>query len=187
MSPPIRRNDRARRTSAAGIVSGRSAPRRLAGFLVLLVFSAVLASFRPGTALAEEEFNLDRNRAPEENLLSLIFGSPPPMATERGILLIDAFLDDNGNGQRDPGEEDLAGKISCRLDGIDYTVPAFIPGLKYEGSYQLACSGASFEPDLTQPDLFVGQRGEIIRIDIPCRSLAEATPPPLLKNSSAKD
>lgn len=132
---------------------------------------------------AETEYNLNRQKAPEENFLSLIFGSAPPMATERGILVIDAFADQNGNGRRDPGEPDLAGQLSCRLDGIDYTVPAFIPGLRYEGSYQLACTGASYHPDLTQNDLFIGQRGEIIRLDIPCKKVAGSTVPPLLKES----
>ncbi|AMV72260.1 hypothetical protein JCM30471_07440 [Desulfuromonas carbonis] len=149
--------------------------------LLLAAFLLILAS--QAGAATEAEYNLDRKRAPQENLLSLIFGSAPPLATERGILIIDAFSDQNGNGRRDPGETDLSGQLSCSLDGIDYTIPAFIPGLKYEGNYQLSCQGASFQPDLAQPDLFIGRRGAIIRLDIPCRKVAEGEIPPLLRET----
>jgi hypothetical protein len=132
----------------------------------------------PAGAATTGEYNLNRNRAPEQNLLNLIFGSAPPLATQRGILVIDAFVDLNGNGQRDPGEPDLPGQLSCALDGKDYSVPAFIPGLKYEGTYQLNCQGPSFQPDLPKHDLFIAQRGEIIRIDLPCRKIAASTPLP---------
>ena len=137
--------------------------------LLLLVVPA-------GSAATTGEYNLNRNRAPEQNLLNLIFGSAPPMATQRGILVIDAFVDQNGNGRRDPGEPDLPGQLSCALDGKDYSVPAFIPGLKYEGTYQLNCQGPSFQPDLPKHDLFIAQRGEIIRIDLPCRKIAASAP-----------
>ncbi len=143
-------------------------------FLVLVVLLLVAPT---GTAATTSgEYNLNRNRAPEENLLNLIFGSAPPMATQRGILVIDAFVDQNGNGRRDPGEPDLTGQLSCALDGKDYTVPAFIPGLKYEGTYQLNCQGPSFQPDLPSHDLFISQRGEIIRVDLPCRKIAASAP-----------
>ena len=157
-------------------------PRRRWLLLVPILW-LLLAPFT--ATAAETEYNLNRGRAPEENFLSLIFGSAPPMATERGILVIDAFADQNGNGRRDPGEEDLAGQLSCRLDGIDYTIPAFIPGLRYEGTYKLACTGASYHPDLSQPDLFIAQRGEIIRLDIPCQKVSGTTVPPLLKQSKS--
>ena len=150
-------------------------------FLAVLGCLLALAAPAPAAgATTSSEYNLDRNRLPEENYLTLIFGSPPPLGTQRGILVIDAFSDLNGNGRRDPGETDLTGQLSCTLDGIDYTVPAFIPGLKYEGSYKLVCQGPSFQPDLPQRDLFIAQRGEIIRIDLPCRKIAQSatTPPP---------
>jgi len=153
--------------------------------LPLLAF-LLLALPAGGAPATDEEYTLSHHRAPEENLLSLIFGSPPPLATQRGILLIDAFADLNGNGRRDPGEADLGGQLSCILDGIDYTVPAFIPGLKYEGSYQLVCQGASFQPALAQHDLFIAQRGEIIRLDLPCRKISESAVPPLLSNDQPK-
>lgn len=140
---------------------------------LLLAYCLVLLAAGPGVGAENHEaYHLDRQRAPEENLLSLIFGSPPPMATERGILLIDAFADSNGNGRRDPGETNLHGQVSCALDGIDYQVPAFIPGLKYEGSYQLACSSSGYRLDLKSPDLFIARRGQILRVDIPCRPRA---------------
>ena len=149
-------------------------------YLLLAIF--LLGSGGRASAATDTEYNLDRNRAPQENLLSLIFGSAPPLATERGILVIDAFADQNGNGHRDPGEVDLSGLLSCSLDGIDYTIPAFIPGLKYEGNYKLSCQGASFQPDLAQPDLFIARRGAIIRLDIPCRKVAGTEVPPLLRD-----
>lgn len=148
--------------------------------LLLAAFLLIVAS--QAGAAPETEYNLDRNRAPQENLLSLIFGNAPPLATERGILVINAFSDLNGNGRRDPGEADLAGLLSCSLDGIDYTIPAFIPGLKYEGNYKLSCQGASFQPALTQPDLFIARRGAIIRLDIPCRKVVGGEIPPLLQD-----
>lgn len=154
---------------------------RKSGFYLLLAIVLILTG-SPATAAPDTEYNLDRNRAPQENLLSLIFGSAPPLATERGILVIDAFADLNGNGRRDPGEIDLSGLLRCSLDGIDYTIPAFIPGLKYEGNYKLSCQGASFQPDLAQPDLFIGRRGAIIRLDIPCRKVAGGDIPPLLRD-----
>ncbi len=64
----------------------------------------------------------------------------------------------------------------------DYTIPAFIPGLKYEGNYKLSCQGASFQPALTQPDLFIARRGAIIRLDIPCRKVVGGEIPPLLQD-----
>jgi hypothetical protein len=147
-------------------------------------FVLMLALIVPGVAVraeTQEEFNLERNRTPRENLLNLIFGTPPPMATERGILVLDAFLDANGNGLRDQAETDLAGQISCTIDGIDYLLPAFIPGLKYEGTYQLACSSASFVPQAVRQELFIAQRGAIIRVDIPCLPVTPGMVPPLLQ------
>jgi hypothetical protein len=155
--------------------------------LLPLLTALLLAVSASGAATTAGEYNLDRNRSPQENWLSLIFGSAPPLATQRGILVIDAFADLNGNGRRDPGETDLGGQLSCKLDGIDYPIPAFIPGLKYEGTYQLSCQGPSFQPALAQHDLFIAQRGEIIRIDLPCRKLAATAVPPLLRDSQPKN
>ena len=150
-------------------------PARLAALAILMLL--LLGAVQPCPVGAEETFNAERPRSPRENYLSLIFGSPPPMATERGILLIDAYFDRNDNGRRDPGENDLAGEVTCTLDGIDYSVPAFIPGLKYEGNYQLACNGPHYALDLKQPELFISQRGAILRVDIPCRVLGSIDRP----------
>ncbi len=149
--------------------------------MILLVL--VPAAFTP--AETQEEFNIDRNRAPRGNLLDLVFGSPPPMATERGILVLDAFVDANGNGRRDQEETDLVGQVSCAIDGIDYLLPAFIPGLKYEGTYQLACRGAVINAKSVTPELFIAQRGAIIRIDIPCEPIATDSVVPGLKMDPA--
>lgn len=154
--------------------------------LLPLLAALLLAVPALGAATTSGEYNLDRNHAPEQNWLSLIFGSAPPMATQRGILVIDAFADLNGNGRRDPGETDLSGQLSCTLDGVDYPIPAFIPGLKYEGSYKLACKGAAFQPDLPSHELFIAQRGEIIRLDLPCRKTDPPTSPAAPHDSPAK-
>jgi len=154
--------------------------------LTLLVFALLLPVAKWGqvsvAAAAEThtEFNLGRDIGKQGNILDLIFGSPPPIATERGLLLIDAFFDRNGNDQRDPGEETLDREIFCLVDGIEYDVPAFIPGLAFRGNYRMLCAGERFAPSISKMDLFVGQRGQILRLDIPCRraSLPSSPPPP---------
>ena len=148
----------------------------LLGFLAMLACSASVS-----VAAGQEEYRLESRPAPKESLLNLILGSPPPMATERGILLLDAFLDANGNGRRDEDETELAAQISCSVDGIDYLVPAFVPGLKYEATYQISCSSDRYAINLTSPDIFVGRRGEVLQVDLPCLP-TETSPEPSSEN-----
>jgi len=153
--------------------------------LALLLLSLLLPVVTVGlvsmatAAESHTEFNLDQDMGRRGNILDLIFGTPPPIATERGLLLIDAFHDRNGNERRDPGEEDLDREIFCLVDGIEYDVPAFIPGLTFRGSYRMLCAGERFVPSLKKTDLFVEQRGQILRLDIPCRKSLLSPAPPL--------
>jgi len=133
--------------------------------LILLVIPA-LGWAEPQS---QTEFNLRKGELPDQSYLDLFFGSPPPMATERGILVIDAFYDRNANGRRDTGEEFLQGKVICSIDGIDYPIPAFIPGLEFEGSYQLECRGETFQPKYSDQEIFIRNRGQVIEVALPCR------------------
>ena len=144
---------------------------RLVAVLLLFVLSAPPA--RGGES--HEEFNLEKGRIREDSLLDLIFGSVPPMPTQRGILIIDAFNDSNGNSRRDAGEDDLRREIFCLVDDIEYDVPAFIPGLDLDGSYRVLCAGDRFRPNVSEENVFIRSRGEIIQLDLPCTPLLQAT------------
>lgn len=126
-------------------------------------------------AESTEEFNLEKGRIREGNFLNLIFGSAPPMPTQRGILIIDAFHDRNGNGRREADEDDLKQEVFCLVDDIEYDVPAFIPGLDLDGSYRVLCAGDRFRPKVSQENVFVRRRGEIIQLDLPCTPLPHST------------
>lgn len=143
--------------------------------LLILVF---LVAADLSIAAAETRFNLRRGPTPEENILELLFGSPPPLATERGILVVNAFNDQDGNGRHDAGEEELDGQIICKLDGIDYTVPAFIPGLAYEADYRLECRGELYKPGFSNEEIFIRKRGQIIHVALPCRKESDSTSRP---------
>jgi hypothetical protein len=145
------------------------------GLSALLAGLLFLCPPLAGAAEAQEEFNLEKGRIKEENILNLIFGSAPAMPTQRGILIIDAFHDSNGNGRREEGEEDLRQEIFCLVDDIEYDVPAFIPGLDLDGSYRVLCAGDDFQPNVSEKNVFVRRRGEIIRLDLPCSSLPHST------------
>jgi len=109
-------------------------------------------------------------RPRDESIFDITFGSPPPLATERGILIIDAYNDLNNNQLQDANELSLVEEISCRLGEIDYRVPAFIPGLAYNDNYSIICSGHTYQPTQDQPDVLIEKRGQIIRLNIPCRT-----------------
>lgn len=119
------------------------------------------------------EFNVRKDKEKKGNIFELVFGAAPPLATQRGILLIDAFDDKNKNGMRDSGEKSLDREIFCLVDDIEYDVPAFIPGLAYQGSYKILCAGERYTPVIKKEDLFVDRRGQILRVDIPCRLIKE--------------
>jgi len=133
-----------------------------------------------GTGLAADEsagqtqarFNLkqgEHGEAPQKSIFELTFGSIPEMATERGILVIDAFFDEDGDMEHGPDEDTLHGQIQCQIDEIDYSVPAFIPGLDYQETYELDCRGKRYQPQVNEDLVFIRKRGQIVQIDLPCR------------------
>jgi hypothetical protein len=143
------------------------------GPTVTLAWSVVNAEV-PEPTKAPGRYEIIEKRPGEESIFDITFGSPPPLATERGILIIDAYNDLNNNQLQDDNELPLAEEISCRLGGIDYRVPAFIPGLGYNDSYSVTCSGQTYQPTKEQPEVFIEKRGQVIRLNIPCRTLLAA-------------
>lgn len=139
-------------------------------FFVFCLFPAVAGYV--SAAETHTEFNVRKEIEKSGNIFDLVFGSAPPLATQRGILLIDAYFDKNDNGSRDPGEDGLNKEIFCLVDDIEYDVPAFIPGLAYRGSYKILCAGERYVPAIKKNELFIDRRGQILRVDIPCRLAA---------------
>lgn len=142
-------------------------------FFLLIVSCFILISggYRH-TAWAEKaagEFNIKQEGIKKDNIFNLFFGGAPLMPTENGILIIDAFLDENGNQQWDAGEPALEKALVCTLDDIEYPVPAFIPGLKNGDNYFLKCSGEDYHPTIEKKNVFIKKRGEIIKIEVPCQ------------------
>lgn len=148
--------------------------------LVILLFSLLLFSAVGVLPCRGAEHHTQFNKKEEPpppkrgNLFNLFFGTAPPMPTQRGTVIINAFHDRNGNHRRDPGEEELSGKITCTLDKIHYTVPAFVPGLTMGKDYPLSCTGKEFVPESATKDVFVEHRGEIIHLDLACRSASNS-------------
>ena len=156
-------------------------PKRIAKILSsTLLFVALLSALvLPATAKpnAEEEppENLDiHDETPQkETILDLIFGGDVAMPTERGILIIDAFEDLNRNGIQDLNEPAVANEISCTIDKIDYSIPAFIPGLDYNGRYKVRCSSENYSLYSPPKDVFIERRGHVIEISLPCGKIAK--------------
>jgi hypothetical protein len=132
--------------------------------------SAAVNTDQSESTTAPGRYEIRDHRPKGESIFDITFGSPPPLATERGILIIDAFNDLNNNQRQDENELPLAEDISCRLGDIDYLVPAFIPGLEYNDSYSITCSGRIYQPTQRQPEVFIEKRGQIIHLNIPCRT-----------------
>ncbi len=141
--------------------------------LKILLCLALFTIFNSHFALADndeaEEFGIKEKPARKETILDLIFGSTPGMPTERGILVIDAFEDLNRDGKRTDNEPALRNEIVCQIDKIDYTVPAFIPGLDYNNRYEVRCSGQNYYPTMPDKEILIEHRGHVIEIDLPCR------------------
>ena len=116
-----------------------------------------------------EEFGIKEKPVRKETVLDLVFGSTPEMPTERGILVIDAFEDLDNNGKKGDAEKELRNEIICQIDKIDYSVPAFIPGLDYNNRYEIRCSGKNYYPTMPNKEILVKHRGQVIEIDLPCR------------------
>jgi hypothetical protein len=87
---------------------------------------------------------------------------------------MEAYHDGNGDGEYTEGEELLRNEITCVVDDVTYTLPAFIPGLDYNARYQIKCQGTQeYEPTNVSKHVLVARRGEIISISIPCNLIAE--------------
>jgi hypothetical protein len=114
-------------------------------------------------------------REKKGNILNIILDKAPAMSTERGTLVIDAYIDSNSNSLWDDDEPDLKGEIVCTIDGIDYPVPAFIPGLDYNARYKISCQGTGhYQPTSSQKNVLIARRGQIIKMTIPCRQTISA-------------
>jgi hypothetical protein len=152
-------------------------PLLLKIFWLLMLFPILLIpDYTAQGAETHKSFNLDHSQPGKGNIFNLFFGPPPPMATERGTLIIDAFEDKNGNGRKDDGENDIDKGISCSVDGIDYTLPAFIPGLTYNNSYDVLCHGGEFVPEVPSKNILIERRGQILRVALPCHRTRNPSP-----------
>ncbi len=139
--------------------------------LIVGIAAAVIGSGYSVSARAEEE-SFTQQHSPNDNngVLQQMLGSAPPMASERGILLLGAYNDVNNNGHRDPGEEEILKGVVCQLDKIDYPLPAFIPGLEPGINYTVSCQSERTPPKQGEVDIFIERRGEIVVQEIPCNS-----------------
>ena len=157
--------------------------------LILSVAAAALLAFAgdiwaaPVTRserLTRRQRSAQSERRPRGNLYETFLGKAPRMPTERGLLIIYAFHDRNGNQKRDPGEEPLRHEIVCTVDNIGYLVPAFIPGLKLNQGYTVNCSphpqSGRFKPVNPEEDFFVVRRGQVFEVEIPCQPLSASSP-----------
>jgi hypothetical protein len=116
-----------------------------------------------------EQLDIRQDVGNRETILDLVFGSTPAPPTEHGTLVLDAFIDKNGDGVRGSDEPALTGEIVCTVDKIDYIVPAFIPGLDYNGRYEVRCTGTNYLPTINESNILIERRGAVIEIDLPCR------------------
>lgn len=140
--------------------------------MIMLCMNFFNIPYSVGYAWADEagaEFNIKNEGVKKDNIFNLFFGGAPLMPTENGTVIIDAYLDENDNHQWDSGEKPLEKAVLCILDDIEYPVPAFIPGLENGTNYSLKCTSAEYEASLKQKSIFIKKRGEIIKIDVPCR------------------
>lgn len=140
----------------------------LACIQVLLIVNFLMPS-RSWSAQGGEEFNVEGGAVKKDNLFNLFFGGAPLMPTQHGTVIVEAYHDRNDNQIKDPGEETLDRAVVCIVDEVTYSVPAFIPGLENGLNYTFLFEGEEFEPSIKKKDVFIKKRGQIIRIDLPCR------------------
>lgn len=126
-----------------------------------------------------EEFGIKEKPARNETILDLIFGSTPGLPTERGILVIDAFEDLNKDGKKSDNEPELRNEIICQIDKIEYSIPAFIPGLDYNNRYEVRCSGENYYPTMPDKEILIEHRGHVIEIELPCLRNNDLSPQPV--------
>jgi hypothetical protein len=137
--------------------------------ITVLYLHFLLAPVAAADQSEAEEFGIKEEPVRKETILDLIFGSTPGMPTERGILVIDAFEDLDNNGKKDDSEPELRNEITCQIDKIDYSIPAFIPGLDYNNRYEIRCSGNNYYPTMPDKEILIEHRGHVIEIQLPCR------------------
>jgi hypothetical protein len=141
-------------------------------FLASLLLTG-LAGSTISAAETQEEFNIKGGAVQKDNIFNLFFGPVPMMPTQRGTVIVEAYHDANGNQRRDPGEEKLDKAVTCILDEVEYSIPAFIPGLENGMNYTILFEGGRFQPAFAKKDVFIKKRGQIIRIDLPCREATQ--------------
>ncbi len=144
-----------------------SAFARIFPLILLLVF--LLMPLSGWSAKSSEEFNVEGGSVKKENLFNLFFGGAPLMPTQHGTVIVEAYHDKNDNKLRDVGEESLDQAVICIIEEIVYPIPAFIPGLDNGMNYTILFEGEGFQPSIKKKDVFIKKRGQIIRIDVPCR------------------
>lgn len=145
-------------------------------YRVLLRVLVVILLMVPSTtsaAKSNEEFNVEGGAIKKENLFNLFFGGAPMMPTQHGTVIVEAYHDKNDNQQRDSGEESLDKAVVCIVEEIIYSIPAFIPGLDNGMNYTFLFEGEDFQPAFKQKEVFIKKRGQVIRIDVPCRRVLQ--------------
>ena len=137
--------------------------------LHVLLLVLLLAPSVGWAAKSSAEFNVEGGAVKKENLFNLFFGAAPLMPTQHGTVIVEAYHDKNDNRLRDVGEESLDKVVVCIVEEIVYPIPAFIPGLDNGMNYTFLFEGEGFKPSIKQQDVFIKKRGQIIRIEVPCR------------------
>jgi hypothetical protein len=147
----------------------------LPGMVVFLVLFAVSTACPQQSLTREESRSAQQEREKKGNIFNMIFGSAPGMPTQRGILIINAYHDENSNRKKEAQEKELRNEIVCRIDGIPYRIPAFIPALRLHEMYRVECDtapdGDGFVPENPTTELFVQRKGQVFSVELPCKML----------------
>jgi hypothetical protein len=152
------------------MITYRRNPAAIARALLQVLLLALLLVPSTGwAAKSNTEFNVEGGAVKKENLFNLFFGGAPLMPTQHGTVIVEAYHDKNDNQLRDVGEESLDKVVVCIVEEIVYPVPAFIPGLDNGMNYIFLFEGEGFQPSIKKKNVFIKKRGQIIRIDVPCR------------------
>ncbi len=152
------------------MITYRTNPAALVRVLLQVLLVALLLVPSSGwSAKGSEEFNVEGGAVKKENLFNLLFGGAPLMPTQHGTVIVEAYHDKNDNQLRDLGEESLDQAVVCIVEEIVYPIPAFIPGLDNGMNYTFLFEGDGFQPSIKQKEVFIKKRGQIIRINVPCR------------------
>jgi hypothetical protein len=138
---------------------------------LMIMLTSPVAAKTAGDDPPPENLDLRDESPKKETILDLILGGEAKLPTEHGILIIDAFEDLNKNGVQDYTEPILLNQVSCTIDEISYSVPAFIPGLNYNDRYTVHCSSENYSLYSAPKDIFIERRGHVIEISLPCGAL----------------